>query len=141
MVVSSRTPEGQPHHCPICGSDLRIEPSDPAGDAPCPQCGHLLWFVSEHVGNVQVIKPDTGELQPELLDRLADAITTRPGTRLVFDFGDIHHVSSAFLGSLIQLKRQLPIATGRIALRHVHPDLLEVFRITRLDQVFDLEKP
>jgi len=45
MVISSRTPEGVPNHCPVCGNDLRIEPSRPTLDAPCPHCGHLLWFV------------------------------------------------------------------------------------------------
>ena len=44
MESSSRTPEGQPNHCPVCGKDLRIDPSRPPGDAPCPHCGHLLWF-------------------------------------------------------------------------------------------------
>lgn len=45
MNVSSRTPEGLPNHCPICHSEIRIECSVPWGDAPCPQCGSLLWFV------------------------------------------------------------------------------------------------
>jgi hypothetical protein len=44
MVISSRTPEGDPNRCPICGCDVRLEPSWPGRDAPCPQCGHLLWF-------------------------------------------------------------------------------------------------
>ena len=44
MVISSRTPEGDPNHCPICGLDFRLEPSLPARDGPCPGCGHLLWF-------------------------------------------------------------------------------------------------
>jgi hypothetical protein len=70
MVISSRTPEGQPNHCPVCGADLRIEPSDPAGDAPCPQCGLLLWFTR---GAFQVIKPLPGaSLEPESLGRLFD---------------------------------------------------------------------
>jgi acyl carrier protein len=45
-VVSSRTPEGQPNRCPICGQEVRVEPSLFFGDAPCPSCGSLLWFVS-----------------------------------------------------------------------------------------------
>ena len=45
MNVSSRTPEGQPNHCPLCGREITIEPSQPFGDAPCPSCGQLLWFV------------------------------------------------------------------------------------------------
>jgi acyl carrier protein len=42
--ISSRMPEGVPNHCPVCNSDLCIEPSQPSGDAPCPTCGTLLWF-------------------------------------------------------------------------------------------------
>ncbi|PQO46087.1 phosphopantetheine-binding protein [Blastopirellula marina] len=44
MTISSRTPEGEPGHCPICQAHVVIEPSILIGDAPCPQCGHLLWF-------------------------------------------------------------------------------------------------
>lgn len=44
MTISSRTPEGTPNHCPVCGHAFRIEPSQPFGDAPCPACGSLLWF-------------------------------------------------------------------------------------------------
>jgi acyl carrier protein len=43
MNVSSRTPEGMPSRCPICGSATNLEFSDPAGDALCPNCGCLLW--------------------------------------------------------------------------------------------------
>jgi hypothetical protein len=46
MVIESRTPEGAPNRCPICGKELVIEPSKPTMDAPCPHCGHLLWFGS-----------------------------------------------------------------------------------------------
>jgi hypothetical protein len=28
----------------VCGNFVRLEPSRPPGDAPCPSCGHLLWF-------------------------------------------------------------------------------------------------
>jgi hypothetical protein len=44
MEPSSRTPEGVPNRCPVCGKRVRLEPSTPPGDAPCPHCGHLLWF-------------------------------------------------------------------------------------------------
>jgi hypothetical protein len=46
MEPASRTPEGESNQCPICGNEVRIEPSRPPGDAPCPCCGHLLWFSS-----------------------------------------------------------------------------------------------
>lgn len=43
-TISSRTPEGSPQHCPLCQAEVRLEPSAPLGDAPCPHCGCLLWF-------------------------------------------------------------------------------------------------
>ena len=44
MQPASRTPEGEPNRCSICGVEIVISPSRPPGDAPCPQCGTLLWF-------------------------------------------------------------------------------------------------
>lgn len=44
MNISSRTPEGEPGQCPVCQAHVVIEPSIVIGDAPCPKCGHLLWF-------------------------------------------------------------------------------------------------
>jgi acyl carrier protein len=43
-TISSRTPDGAPNYCPICAKVICIEPSHPPGDAPCPNCGTLLWF-------------------------------------------------------------------------------------------------
>jgi acyl carrier protein len=50
-IVSSRTPEGEPNRCFLCGSVISIEPSVPPGDAPCPNCGQLVWFAIQKLGN------------------------------------------------------------------------------------------
>jgi TatA/E family protein of Tat protein translocase len=42
MIVSSRTPEGTPNQCGVCGKEVRIEHSMPFGDATCPTCGSLM---------------------------------------------------------------------------------------------------
>ena len=44
MTISSRTPEGRPNRCPVCRRRLRLSPSWPSADAPCPHCGSLVWF-------------------------------------------------------------------------------------------------
>jgi hypothetical protein len=49
-TISTRTPEGAPNHCPVCDSLICIEPSQPPGDAPCPNCGTLLWFFGTSAG-------------------------------------------------------------------------------------------
>jgi acyl carrier protein len=46
MIASSRTPEGTLNRCPVCKKAIEIEPSMPFGDAPCPHCGCLLWFIA-----------------------------------------------------------------------------------------------
>lgn len=48
MNISSRTPEGRPNRCPLCGKELYIEPSA-TRDAPGPHCGHLNWFAKSGV--------------------------------------------------------------------------------------------
>ena len=63
----------------------------------------------------------------------------RSGLRLVIDLSEVQHLASPMLGKLINLKKRLGGGGGRLGLQHVHPDLLQVFRITRLDRVFDLE--
>lgn len=42
MIVSSRTPEGFPGRCPMCGRLVQLELSYPMSDATCPNCGTLL---------------------------------------------------------------------------------------------------
>lgn len=139
MVTSSRTHEGRNNRCPVCGSEVVIEPSNPAADAPCPRCGHLLWFTHEDLGDALVIRPTEGRLDAESIGRLIDTTAMRPATRLVIDCGGVPYLASSDLGSLINLKKRLGAGGVRLVLRHVHPDLADVFRITRFDQVFQLE--
>jgi hypothetical protein len=43
MTISSRTPEGTPSCCGVCGNRVNIGVVAAAGDALCPSCGSLLW--------------------------------------------------------------------------------------------------
>jgi anti-sigma B factor antagonist len=58
---------------------------------------------------------------------------------MVIDLSEVERLASSVLAKLISLKNQLGVGGGRLGLKHVHPDLMEVFRITRLDRVFDVE--
>lgn len=73
MTISSRTPEGSPNRCPVCGLEFRIEPSQPLGDAPCPACGTLLWFIATDKG-VRYFDPQA----PGLLQLLASRLGVHP---------------------------------------------------------------
>ena len=62
MTVSSRTPEGLPHRCPVCGKVAAIEPSSPGGDSTCPSCGHLLWWLRDQFASKLRIDPNVVHL-------------------------------------------------------------------------------
>ena len=44
MTASSRTTEGLPNRCPVCGKQIWAAPCVPPGDGTCPHCGSIVWF-------------------------------------------------------------------------------------------------
>jgi acyl carrier protein len=68
MYVSSRTPEGLPHRCPVCGKVEALEPSQPGGDSVCPSCGHLLWWFRNRLG--AEVRPNTSFIEDVDADSL-----------------------------------------------------------------------
>jgi anti-anti-sigma factor len=141
MVESSRTPDGIQNLCPACGSAIMIEPSVRAGDVPCPHCGHGLWFTLawEDAGSTAVIKPTCVDLRAEDLELLIARSSEMPlRMRLVLDLSDVQYMPSAAIASLLTFKKKLAARSGTLTLENLHPSLLEVFRITRLDRVFDI---
>jgi anti-sigma B factor antagonist len=57
---------------------------------------------------------------------------------LVLDFRKVQFLSSAVLGRLILAHKKLQSAGGRVVLCGVASEILEVFKITKLDKVFTI---
>lgn len=80
VTISSRTPEGSPHQCPICGGEVALDPSeisDDVADAPCPRCGHLLRWIRRHLAKKLGLDPKDVDARAEFLkDRGADSLDT-----------------------------------------------------------------
>ncbi len=70
MPISTRTPEGEPLQCPICGTVAALEIADPTGDALCPACGHLLWMFRDSVSRVCGVPLEEIALSASLRDDL-----------------------------------------------------------------------
>jgi len=81
----------------------------------------------------------------DLIDRLGEELFAKqqemqPGDRLVVDFKEVEYYSSAGLGKLIKLDKQLKAAQeGGLHLCSMHPDVYETFVITRLNKLFDIK--
>lgn len=143
MTSASATPlNDRPEACPVCGTKVGpgASGSSTAGEQSyCPRCGHLLWYESTQVGNVTIIRMIDNRLAVmELLELLDNAIEDGLTRRLLINFGAIQQVSSAALGKLVKLMGQAEKVRGRLKLCGLHVDLRQVFRITRLDQCFEI---
>ena len=135
-MISTRTPEGFSNHCPVCGHDIRIEPSTvPVRDAPCPQCGCLLTF---DVPAIPMVRCSEAELM-NIFSQLANRVDAAESRSLRIDLGDVMFLSSATLGKLLMLVRRATAAGCRITLCNLNPVIAEVFQVTKLDQILNVE--
>ncbi len=140
MSGLASTLQGLPPCCPICGAVYRAEPADPAAAAPCPVCGHLVWYEWEGEGQDVVIRITNDKIAPGAVSRLMKIVKARSLKKLVFDFSKVHQVTSDTLAELVSLRRHILKDRGDMIIRKLHPDLREVFRILRLDQVLMIEE-
>jgi anti-sigma B factor antagonist len=60
--------------------------------------------------------------------------------RLVVDFSQVERLSSATLGMLVALRKVVTKMDGQLRIANVADDLIEIFKITRLDVTLRLCK-
>lgn len=74
------------------------------------------------------------EIEGELLSLVA----SRDAINLLLNFQNVEHLSSAALGMLIKLNQQVSKKGGRLKLSDIRPQIYQVFKITRLNKMFDI---
>src|SRR6202049_3870625 len=79
--------------------------------------------------NIQVI----GEQLFSLVDDLGRH-------KLLLNFSNVEYLSSAALGQLITLNKKVNAAGGRLVLCNIDPQIYEVFEITKLNKLFNIQK-
>jgi len=58
--------------------------------------------------------------------------------RLLISFSNVDHLASAALGMLITLNKRVKEKSGLLKLSDIKPQIYEVFKITRLNKMFDI---
>ena len=59
--------------------------------------------------------------------------------RLELDFGNVTYLNSSVLGLLLRLRKALHARGGRLTLCHLAPQVYEVFEVTKLHTLFDIQ--
>lgn len=68
-----------------------------------------------------------------------EAVIEQAGNlHLILDFRHVRFLSSAVLGLLIRISKRVGEQGGQLRLCNIHPGIYEVFKITRLTNVFDI---
>lgn len=80
-------------------------------------------------GNIQVIGNQLFSLVDE--DRRQ---------KIVLDFSNVEYLSSAALGKLITMDKKVKAISGKLRFCSIRSDILEVFKITRLDKLFTIKE-
>ncbi len=74
----------------------------------------------------------------ELQDELVRLVDGEAGVRLLLNFSNVDHLSSAALGMLLTINRRVQSGQGKLKLSDIKPQILEVFKITRLNKILDI---
>ncbi len=74
----------------------------------------------------------------EIGEELSKLVAGAPEIRLLLSFKNVEHLSSAALGMLITLNKQVSEQRGKMKLSDITPQIYEVFKITRLNKLFDI---
>ena len=116
---------------------MQVEPSRLPSSDPYMVEAHdqgdstLIRFTASHVVLDEQSTPLVGQQLLALVGR-------RKPRRLLVDFGNVCYLTSTALSLLLGLRKALGAWGGRLALRHVSPQVYEVFEVTKLHTLFDI---
>ena len=60
--------------------------------------------------------------------------------KILLNFMNVEFLSSAALGKLITLDKKIKTAKSQLKLSNIRPEIYEVFAITRLNKLFDINE-
>ena len=90
--------------------------------------------------NKKLVDPDSIEVMGSELLALATELKEHSLKRLVLDFDGVEFFSSSALSQFVLLHKKISELGAKLVTRRLTKELLEVFQITRLDQLFEVEE-
>jgi anti-sigma B factor antagonist len=127
------------NHCyfVVCGLFSR-------GFAPSPAwAGHMSLSSYTKDGILTIVFDDArilDEVKLEELGReLLEMLNKTTEERVILDFRNVKFMSSSMLGKLVQVHKKAGEFKVKLKLCSIDPEIRQVFKITKLDKLFDIE--
>ena len=73
-----------------------------------------------------------------LENSILPVIEGKEALKLVINFTNVQFLSSSVLGLLIRISKKIYEQDGQLRLCNINPKIFSIFKITRLDKVFDI---
>ncbi len=92
----------------------------------------IVTFVDEKI----LEEMDIQSLQTSIMSVVEEA----ERINLILDFCNVQFLSSAVLGLLMRISKKVYERGGQLKLCNISPRIYEIFKITRLNQIFDIHE-
>src|ERR1700676_3398029 len=99
----------------------------------------------EDIGDITVVNFTDRKILDEqniqlIGEQLFSLVDEAGRKKILLNFGNVEYLSSAALGKLITLNKKLQSVGGRLILCNIDPQIYEVFEITKLNKLFNIQK-
>lgn len=100
--------------------------------------------VKRDSGVIEVMFRDRNILDEANIQQIGEEIKAlieaEPKPRLLINFSDVDHLSSAALGTLITVNSRIKAMGGQLRLSNIDPQIYQVFVITKLNKLFEIHE-
>lgn len=90
-----------------------------------------------HVAFVDRNILDEANIQ-QIGEEIGSLIENESAPKLLINFANVDHLSSAALGTLITIHNKIKQRSGQLRLASIDPQIFEVFVITKLNKLFEI---
>lgn len=95
------------------------------------------------IDNVAVVSILAGRILDDQViqqfgDQLKSLVEEAGHQRILLNFSKVEYLSSAALGKLVLLRKQIETIKGKLALSNIDDSIFEAFKITGFDRIFKI---
>jgi anti-sigma B factor antagonist len=99
----------------------------------------------EEIGEVTVVNFVDKKILDEqniqtIGEQLFSLVDEQGRKKLLLNFSNVEYLSSAALGKFITLNKKVNAVAGKLILCNIDPQIYEVFEITKLNKLFNIQK-